>query len=228
MSQRKKVNSPRVNLIISMGFHTVAIGAIFFFAGREGMLGKRVKQLTVSIAPKQKKPEPEKPKPAEPKIQTPKPAEAAKPAAVPPPVQNAAAPPPPSEAPPAVAPPSVSLPAFVFNDGAKDVTSTTDVNELYKGVIERALRAHWTRPDDIRDENYVVDIELTLDKSGTLTRWQWVKGSGDKRWDDSVKSAMAQVKTISRPPPQGFPDKFTVRFDVEAEAALTPVHLSSR
>jgi outer membrane biosynthesis protein TonB len=227
MSQRKKVNSPRVNLVISLVFHTVAIGAIFFFAGREGMLGKRVKELTVSIAPKQKKPEPEKPKPNEPKVEPPK-AVAAKPATAPPPVQSAAAPPPPSEAPPAAAPPSVELPSMVFYDGAKDVQTTSDPNELYKGVIERALRARWSRPEDIRDENYVADIELTLDKSGAVTRWQWVKGSGDKRWDDSVKSALAQVKTINRPPPKSFPEKFTVRFDVEAEATSKPLHLSSQ
>ena len=56
--KHKRVNSPRVNLIISLVFHSVAIGALFFFAGREGMLGKKVKEITVSIAPKQKKPEP--------------------------------------------------------------------------------------------------------------------------------------------------------------------------
>ena len=67
MSQRKKINSSRVNLTISLVFHIVAIGALFFFAGREGMLGKRLKEITVSIAPKEKKPEPAKPKAAEPK-----------------------------------------------------------------------------------------------------------------------------------------------------------------
>jgi outer membrane biosynthesis protein TonB len=228
MRQRKKVNSPRVNLIISLVFHSLAIGALFFFAGREGMLGKRLKQITVSIAPKEKKPEPPKPKPAEPKLDTPKPADTPRPATVPPPTLNAAAPPPAVEVPPAAAPPSVSLPAFVFNDGAKDVQTTSDVNELYKGVIERALRSRWNRPEEIRDENYVADIELTLDKAGAITRWQWVKASGDKRWDDSVKQALAQTKSISRPPPKTFPDRFVVRFDVESAATETPVQLSSQ
>ncbi len=228
MSQRKKVNSPRVNLIISLVFHTIAIGALFFFAGREGMLGKRLKEITVSIAPKEKKPEPVKPKPPEPKLETPKPVETPKVAAVPPPIPNATVPPPPSEAPAAAAPPPVALPAFDFSDGAKEVQTTADVNELYKGVIERALRARWNRPDNIRDENYAADIELTLNKNGAVTHWQWVKGSGDKRWDDSVKEAVAQTKAINRPPPNGFPEKFLVRFDVEAEATSSPIHLSSR
>jgi len=226
MAQRKKANSPRLNLVISFIFHSVVVGALFFFAGREGMLGKRLKEITVSIAPKEKKPEPPKPKPAEPKLDTPKPAESPKPSAVPPPVQNAAAPPP-TEVHPAAAPPSVALPAFVFNDGAKDVETTTDVKALYKGVIERALRARWSRPEDIRDERYIADVEISLDASGSITRWQWVKGSGDKRWDDSVKQALAQTKSISRPPPKGFPGKFTVRFDVDAAATEPAPQLSS-
>ena len=41
-------------------------------------------------------------------------------------------------------------------------------------------------------------------------------GSGDKRWDDSVKEVVAQTRVISRPPPKGFPPKFLVRFDVES------------
>jgi hypothetical protein len=227
MNQRKKVNSPRVNLIISVVFHTFAIGAIFFFAGREGMLGKRLKEITVSIAPKEKKPEPAKPKPVEPKVEPPKTAQAPKQNTAPPPVQTAAAPPP-SDAAPAIAPPAVELPAFAFNDGAKDVQTTSDLNELYKGVIERSLRARWTRPEDIRDENYVAEIELSLDKSGGITQWRWVKGSGDKRWDDSVKQALAQTKAINRPPPKNFPEKFMVRFDVEAEGPAGPVQISSR
>ena len=37
----------------------------------------------------------------------------------------------------------------------------------------------------------------------------------DVREDQSVRDAVAQLKTISRPPPKGFPKKFVVRFDVE-------------
>jgi outer membrane biosynthesis protein TonB len=228
MSRRKKVNSPRVNLVISLVFHSIAIGAIFFFAGREGMLGKRLKEITVSIAPKEKKPEPPKPKPVEPKLEPPKLAELPKTVSAPPPVQTAVAPPPPSEAPPASAPPPVELPAFSFNDGAKEVQTTSDLNELYKGVIERSLRARWNRPDTIQDDKYVAEIELSLDKDGGITHWDWVKGSGDKRWDDSVKQAVAQTGSINRPPPKNFPDKFRVRFDVESSATEPVTELSSR
>jgi hypothetical protein len=227
MSQRKKVNSPRVNLVISVVFHSLVIGALFFFAGREGMLGKRLKEITVSIAPKQKKPEPPKEKPAQPKVEPPKQVEQQKSATPPPRIETAAVPPPASDVAPVAAPPAVALPAFDFNDGAKEVQTTTDANELYKSLIEHALRSRWTRPNDIRDAAYLAEIELSVDKTGRIADWQWRRGSGDKRWDDSVKQALAQTKSISRPPPKGFPAKFLVRFDV-ANEGTEPLQVSSR
>ena len=228
MSKRKKINSAKVNLAISVVFHTLALGAIFFFAGREGMLGKKLKQITVSIAPKEKKPEPAKPKPAEPKVETAKPAEAPKTVAPPPRAELAATPPPAVSAAPMAAPPSVALPAFEFADGAKEVQTTADVNALYKAQVERALRSHWTRPEDQPDDAFIAEVELTLDTTGRIADWRWQKGSGHKRWDDSVKQALAQTKMISRPPPKGFPEKFLVRFDVETERTESVVDVSSR
>src|SRR6267142_1557296 len=95
MIPRTKRKASRVNLIVSVVFHTLAIGALFFFAAREGMLGKKLKQLTVVMVPKEKKPEPPKEKPPEPKIEPPKPAETPKPTVV-----VAAPKPQPVEAPP--------------------------------------------------------------------------------------------------------------------------------
>jgi outer membrane biosynthesis protein TonB len=227
MSQRKKVNSPKVNLTISLVFHGLVIAALFFFASREGMLGKRLKEITVSIAPKEKKPEVPKPKTAEPKVEPPKTPDQPKTVPVPR-IETAAVPPPAVDVAPAVAPPSVTLPDFQFSDGAKEVQSTADANELYKGAIERALRSHWNRPEDGKDDNYVAEIELSIDGSGRLNDWRWQKGSGDKRWDDSVKQAVAQTKSINRAPPKGFPGKFVVRFDVATEASEPGLQISSR
>src|SRR5262245_19183577 len=65
--QRKKRNSSKVNLTISVVFHVLVIMAAFVFAAREGMLGAKMKQITATLVPKEKKPEPPKPKPEEPK-----------------------------------------------------------------------------------------------------------------------------------------------------------------
>ncbi len=229
IQQRKKTNSSKVNLTISLIFHGVLILVVFFFAAREGMLGKKLKQLSVTMT-KEKKPEPPKEKPRETKVEPPKTEPAAAKLNLPPPKVEAATPPPPPATlvPPAAAPAAASLPAFEFNDGAKDVQTISDPNQIYKALVEHTLRSRWDRPEDIADENYVAEIELSIDAKGRVADSRWLKGSGDKRWDDSVKAAVAQTKTISRMPPKGFPEKFLVRFDVETSRTEPVVEVSSR
>jgi len=227
MIPRKKQNSSKVNLIISAIVHGLLVMAIFFFAAREGILGKKLKEITVTLVPKEKKPEQPKEKPAPPKVEVPKVAEAPKTvAAAPPRVETRVAPPPPVDVAPAVAPPPAALPAFSFSDGAHDVQSVSDPNVLYKGLVEHSLRSRWQRPEDIADDSFVAEIELGVDSTGQITGYSWQKGSGNARWDDSVKSALAKTKAISRPPPKNFPPKFLVRFDVERLQSEDSVQLS--
>jgi TonB family protein len=229
IQQRKRCNSSKVNLTISFIFHGLSILVVFFFAAREGLVGKKLKQLAVTMVPKEKKPEPPKEKPLEPKAEPPKTDQAPKLAVAQPKVDTAAAPPPPAvDAAPAAAPPAASLPAFEFSDGAKEVQTISDPNGIYKALIEHTLRSRWNRPEDIADEAYVAEVELSVDAQGRVTENRWLKGSGDKRWDDSVKAVVAQFKTISRPPPKGFPQSFPVRFDVETSRTESVIQLSSQ
>ena len=229
MSQRKKRNSSKVNLTISLVFHSVLVVGIFFLAAREGMLGKKLKEITVTMAPKEKKPEAPKEKAPEPKTETAKQTEAPKTVAVaPPPRAEVATAPPPAETPPAVAPPTVDLPSMDFNDGAKEVVSISDPKLLYKGMIESALRSHWNRPEDLPDDDYVAEVELAINPQGQVTNSRWLKGSGDARWDASVKAAVAATHSISRPPPKGFPGVFLAKFDVELLRTEEVFKVSSR
>jgi TonB family protein len=228
MQQRRKRNSSKVNLTISLVVHSVLVIGLIIFAAREGMLGKRLKEISVTLAPKEKKPEPPKEKPPVPKIEPPKPVEAPKLAVAPPPQVETAAPPPAQEAAPSVAPAAVNLPAFDFQDGAKDVQSASDANTIYKGLIEHALRSRWNRPEDIADDQFVAEVEVSIDKDGNVTGSRWLKGSGNARWDNSVKAAVAATKAISRPPPKNFPGSFVTRFDVASEQTEPVMHLSSR
>ena len=221
--QRRKRNSSKVNLTISMIFHGTLLLAVGYFAAREGVFGKRFQQITVSMV-KEKKPEAPKEKPQQPNVEAPKPVEAPKAAELPRAI--ASAPPPPDTA-PAVAPAAVSLPAFDFNDGAHDVVTATDPGAIYKGLVEHALRSRWNRPEDEKDDQFVADVALQVDADGNITGCHWIRGSGDARWDESVKQALAKVKSIGRPPPKGFPPSFTVRFDVEP-VADDSIQLSSR
>ena len=67
MSQRRKKNSSKVNLTISFFFHSILIAAVFYFAAREGLLGKKMKTIVAEMVKEKKPVEPPKPK-EEPKV----------------------------------------------------------------------------------------------------------------------------------------------------------------
>ena len=210
-SQPKKVkNSSKANLVISAVVHGILVLVLFYFAAREGLLGKKVQTMTVEMEPK-KKVEPEKPKPEPPKVEPPK---IETPKVEAPKVETRQAPP--AVAPPVVAPPANDIPAFEF-EGGKAVNSESDPVQLYKGFMEYSLRSKWNRPDNLPDENYVAEVAVNVDKQGNLSRPQWLKGSGDAKWDQSVKDVFKVVQNIERRPPTNFPPKVIIRFDVQEE-----------
>lgn len=227
MIQRKKRNSSKVNLTISFVVHATLIGALVFFAAKEGLLGKKLKQLTVTMVPKEKKPEPPKEKPPEPKAEPPKPAEPPKAAPLVPKVETAAAPPPPAaNDTPVAAPPPAIVSGFDFQDGAKAVQSISDPNGIYKAMVEHALKSHWERDESVDDSQCAAEVEVSVDSKGKLTNTKWLSLSGNARWDAAVKNAVAQTKALSKAPPKGFPSRFVVRFDVESLKSET-IQLSS-
>jgi protein TonB len=215
MIHKKKKNSSKVNLTISTIVHSALVGALVFFAAKEGLLGKKLKQLTVTMVPKEKKPEPPKEKPPEPKTEPPKPAESPKATPQAPRMEQAAAPPPANDS-PVAAPAAAIVSDFSFSDGAKANQTTSDPNGIYKSIVEHAMKSHWNRDESIDDSQLVADVELEVDSKGRITDTKWISLSGNAKWDASVKSAVAQTKALSKGPPKGFPSKFIVRFDVES------------
>lgn len=218
---RKRRNSSKVNLLISFAFHAIIVLALVYFAAREGLLGKQLKKIAVEMVkekPPEKPKEPEKPKTEPPKVEPPKVAAAPKPDA-----PRTEAPPPSAVAAPApVAPPAVDVPSFVF-EGGKAVESSSDPVQIYKGFVEYALRSKWNRPTDITDNNFVAEVEISVDRSGRVSNPDWKKTSGHSRWDESVRGALAATTSVSRPPPTNFPPRILVRFDVqEVTEAITP------
>ncbi len=209
---RRKSNSAKVNLVISIAFHGLLIGGAAYWAAYEGVLGKKMQELTMTLVPKEKKAEPEK-KP-EPKFEAPKKVETARAAEQ----QVVAVPTVAAPAAPAVeavaaasdAPPPAEMPSFSFGEG---VTQTDPVT-AHKAYIERTLRARWMRPDGLNDAAFVAQVDISVDTSGNVKNWNWRSGSGEKSWDDSVRAVVSATKSFNRVPPQGFPQSFTVRFDV--------------
>jgi len=209
---RKKRNSSRVNLMISLAFHALIVVVALYFAARQGLLGKQMKKISIEMvkakAPEKPK-EPEKPKVEVPKVEAPKPEP-------PKALEEAKAAPPPTTAPPTVAPPAAELPSFEF-EGGKAVETSSDPVHLYKGYLEYALRSKWQRPDNIEDDKYVAEVAVAVDGQGRLSDPVWEKGSGDAKWDESVQAVFQAVKTMDRPPPTNFPTRVVVRFDVQEE-----------
>jgi len=58
---------------------------------------------------------------------------------------------------------------------------------------------------------------VNVDPQGNLRQTQWLKGSGDAQWDQSVKNVFKLVQQIDRRPPTNFPPNVTIRFDVQEE-----------
>lgn len=218
---RTRRNSARTNLLISLVFHVVLVVGLGYVAAREGLLGKQLKKIAVELV---KEAAPEKPKPAEkppePAPEIPKPV-AHSVAAREPERTAPAAVTPPAESLPAVAPPALTVPSFVF-EGGKPVESSSDPVTLYKGFVEYSLRAQWDRPTDLADDTFVAEVSVTIDRDGRILNPQWTKLSGQERWDATVRKAVASLPALRRPPPAGFPERITVRFDVQemSEAVL--------
>jgi TonB family protein len=207
---RKRRNSSKVNLLISFTFHALIVVVGLYFAARGGLLGKQIQKISVEMI---KEKPPEKPKVVEkPKIEPPK--EAPKLAAAPkvePPKEA-----PPAAGPPTVAPPAAELPSFVF-DGGKTVESSSDPVQLYKGLLEYAFRSKWDRPQNLHDDDYMAEIRVTVDRSGQISGVEWLKGSGNPLWDDSVHRAIAAMTKMDSAPPTNFPPSVVIRFDVQQE-----------
>jgi TonB family protein len=209
---RRKRNSSKVNLFISFAFHAVLVLVLAYLAARQGLLGKQLKKISIEMV-KEKPPEKPKeaPKVEPPKIEPPKVVETPKIVEAPK-VQS-----PPTVAPPTVAPPAAELPSFEF-DGGKEVVSSSDPVQLYKGYMEYALRQKWNRPDNMADDNYSAEVEISVDRDGRIGDVTWQKGSGDDKWDETVRQVFSTVTRIDRPPPTNFPPRVTIRFDVEQES----------
>lgn len=209
---RKARNPSKVSLIISIAFHAVLVLLLFYFAAREGLLGKKLNTIAVHMIkekPLEKPREPQKPKIEPPKVEPPK-VEAPKI------VEASKAQTPPVATTPVVAPPNSEMPSFEFG-GGKAVQTSSDPVQLYKGYMEYVLRQNWHRPEDEADDDFVAEVAVSVDRQGNMETSTWLKGSGDEKWDATVRQVFNAVKNFDRPPPTNFPPRVTIRFDVQQQ-----------
>jgi len=208
---RQAKNSSKVNLLISFVFHALLVVLLLYFAARQGLLGQKLEKISVQLI---KEKPPEKPKPPAPKIEPPKvePPKVETPKITEAPKLTA----PPTVAPPVVAPANAEVAAFDFG-GDKTVETSADPVQLYKGFIEYTMRSQWDRPEDLADDDFVAEVDVAVARDGSLSDERWRKGSGNPRWDKTVKDVLAAVTRITRPPPTNFPPRVVIRFDVQEQ-----------
>ena len=122
------------------------------------------------------------------------------------------------------APVVASMPTFEFSAG-KTVYAESDPVQLYKGYMEYVLRSQWQRSVDSTNNSCFGSIMLNVDKQGNLSRGEWLDGSGDTNWFQSVVNTVNQVATMDRRPPTNFPSTIAVRFDANRVTVITHTDL---
>ena len=216
--ERKVKNSGKVNLLISLIFHAVLLLGLFYFAAREGLIGKHLQKFTAELVHKEK-PSVAPPKPPPPVVlphvvlppQTaPKPADTT-------PKQVA---PPPETTPVVVQAPTV-LPDFDFA-GGKELISSRDQKQVFKGILESTFYQKWNRPEDLDDAKYVAEVDVAIGRDGTISDPHYLITSGNAAWDKTVRAAIAAVPRVTEKVPTNFPPRVTIKFDV-AEETTEPV-----
>lgn len=221
LPQRHKSRQSRASLLISIVFHVVVVGLVAYLAARQGMLGKVAKDM-VAVQVEEKKPTPQKPK-DEPKPLPEKVNPDQKPNPVvqtPVPITTPAPAPQPGDAPPPVdAPAAADAPEmYIPNANAGGGGEVLTPEESYRRTIQSVFLSVWDKPVGIDDSSFSADVEMTLDRRGRIEAARFVRGSGDSKWDDSVRAALNKIKDIGAPPPDKFPPSFSVRFDAVAES----------
>lgn len=223
---RHKRKASRTSVVVSVIFHVLVVALVAWVAARHGLMGPEVQEFAVQKAPEEKKPEEKKPEEKKPEEKPPDQKQPERPqtAATPPPVNPAPEPPPPdmSAPPPPAAPDAVDAPEVIIV--APEASNTKlDPIETYKWYVKNAFESAWIKPDGNDDLGFSAEVGVRIKPDGTVST-VFSKGSGDAKWDLSVKKAIASVKKVDPAPPEKFPSEFTVRFDaVEETAPAQPI-----
>jgi hypothetical protein len=104
------------------------------------------------------------------------------------------------ERPPAVAEQGGSL------TGSRAGTATEAKGDPYILELIDKIGSAWTVPTTIKDSdlvNLTADVCLTIDSSGALTHFEFLRKSGNTQFDSSLEATLGTLKSV--PPP---PDRF--------------------
>jgi len=81
----------------------------------------------------------------------------------------------------------------------------SDPKSLYKALVEHTLRSAGTSLTILRTTASWPRWSWRWIRSGNIADTRWLRGSGDARWDNSVKAVLAETKTVGKSAAERFP-----------------------
>lgn len=78
---------------------------------------------------------------------------------------------------------------------------------LMKGELQRQL----TRNKELRELAYKADVQVWVNRDGSVSRFDLLKGTGDAELDEMLKKAIAASTAFSAAPPEKMPQPIRLR-----------------
>lgn len=81
----------------------------------------------------------------------------------------------------------------------------------YANLIKAELQRQLTRNKDLRELAYKADVHVWVNRDGSVSRFELLKGSGDAELDGLLKRAISEAAAFSSGPPERMPQPIRLR-----------------
>jgi len=82
---------------------------------------------------------------------------------------------------------------------------------FYANLIKGELQRQLTRNKELREMAYKADVQVWVDRDGSVSRFEVIKGTGDAELDGMLKKAIAASTAFSAGPPEKMPQPIRFR-----------------
>ena len=96
--------------------------------------------------------------------------------------------------------------------GGRDLlASAGDRYGWYAGILQRDIVDYLTGDDQLRSSDYDVNVRLWLAHDGSVEQIEVVRGSGDVRLDERLRTALETMNRVAEAPPDDLPQPILLR-----------------
>lgn len=81
----------------------------------------------------------------------------------------------------------------------------------YANLIKGELQRQLTRNKDLRQMAYKAEVQVWVNRDGSISRFEVIKGTDDKELDDLLNKAIASATAFSAGPPEKMPQPIRLR-----------------